>query len=42
LQRAKAEQASRRVTVTDPDEAEVEQPPEPTQRKQLRSVVIID
>ena len=41
-QRAKAEQASRRVTVTEPDEAEVEQQPEPTQRKQLRSVVIID
>jgi hypothetical protein len=40
--RAQVEQERRMVTVVDPDETEAEPPPEPTKRKQLRSVVIID
>jgi hypothetical protein len=40
--RAQDEQERRRVTVDNPDQTEIEPQPEPTRRKQLRSVVIID
>jgi hypothetical protein len=41
-ERAQAKQGRRRVSISNQDQPEDEERPEPTRRKQLRSVVVID